>query len=100
MTAVTKSAVIESPCVRICALDPTSDVCVGCGRTLAEITRWYGMSSDERSRIMAALPQRIETLRVRAKALSVKVESGFPSESATNQRSLESFTFPRKRERL
>jgi predicted Fe-S protein YdhL (DUF1289 family) len=53
--------VIESPCVRICALN-ASDVCLGCGRTIEEITRWYGMSRDERSRIMAELPQRIEAL--------------------------------------
>jgi predicted Fe-S protein YdhL (DUF1289 family) len=61
------STVIESPCVRICALN-ASDVCLGCGRTITEITRWYGMSNDERSRIMAELPQRIEALCASFKA--------------------------------
>lgn len=61
------SSVIESPCVRICALN-ASDVCLGCGRTIAEITQWYGMSNDERSRIMAELPQRIEALGASFKA--------------------------------
>ena len=55
------STVIESPCVRICSLN-ASDVCLGCGRTITEITQWYGMSKDERSRIMAELPQRLASL--------------------------------------
>jgi predicted Fe-S protein YdhL (DUF1289 family) len=61
------STVIESPCVRICSLN-ASDVCLGCGRTITEITRWYGMSNEERSRIMAELPQRIEALGASFKA--------------------------------
>jgi uncharacterized protein len=63
MTVIATPRAIESPCVRICSLDPASDLCLGCGRTLAEITRWYGMSDDERRCIMAELPARIEELR-------------------------------------
>jgi predicted Fe-S protein YdhL (DUF1289 family) len=63
MTVIATPPVIESPCVKICAIDPASELCMGCGRTLGEITRWYGMSNDERSLIMAELPARIETLR-------------------------------------
>jgi predicted Fe-S protein YdhL (DUF1289 family) len=59
------SSVIESPCVRICALN-ASDICLGCGRSIVEITRWYGMSNDERSRIMSELPRRIEALCAQA----------------------------------
>jgi hypothetical protein len=62
MTMTVNSPAIESPCVKICSLDPASDLCNGCGRTLDEITRWYGMSDDERRRIMAELPSRIESL--------------------------------------
>ena len=63
MTIIANPPVVESPCVKICSLDPASDLCLGCGRTLDEITRWYGMSGDERRRIMAELPARMETLR-------------------------------------
>jgi predicted Fe-S protein YdhL (DUF1289 family) len=63
MTVIATPPVIESPCVKICAVDPASDLCTGCGRTLDEITRWYGMSSEERRRVMAELPARIEALR-------------------------------------
>ena len=28
---------IESPCIKVCAVDPRSGLCLGCGRSLAEI---------------------------------------------------------------
>jgi uncharacterized protein len=37
---------IASPCVRVCALDD-GQVCVGCGRTLAEIVAWTQLSPVE-----------------------------------------------------
>jgi predicted Fe-S protein YdhL (DUF1289 family) len=51
---------IESPCNKICAVDPISALCVGCGRTLAEIEGWIRFSAAERARIMAELPRRLE----------------------------------------
>ena len=51
---------IESPCNKICAVDPVSALCVGCGRTLGEIESWTRFSAEERARIMAELPQRLE----------------------------------------
>jgi predicted Fe-S protein YdhL (DUF1289 family) len=50
---------IESPCNKVCAIDPISALCVGCGRTLAEIAGWLAFSADDRSRIMAELPRRL-----------------------------------------
>src|SRR5687767_9428265 len=47
-----------SPCTRVCTIDPATDLCVGCGRTLAEIARWGSMSESERDAVMAALPER------------------------------------------
>ena len=50
---------IESPCNKICAIDPVSGLCVGCGRTLAEIEGWIRFSAEERARIMTELPRRL-----------------------------------------
>jgi predicted Fe-S protein YdhL (DUF1289 family) len=50
---------IETPCNKVCAVDPISALCVGCGRTLAEIGGWLAFSAEERSRIMAELPRRL-----------------------------------------
>jgi predicted Fe-S protein YdhL (DUF1289 family) len=50
---------IESPCNKICTVDPTAALCVGCWRTLAEIEGWIRFRPEERARIMAELPQRL-----------------------------------------
>jgi len=55
-------ASIESPCNKVCAVDPVSALCVGCGRTLAEIEGWIDFTSDKRVRIMAELPRRLAAL--------------------------------------
>jgi hypothetical protein len=36
----------------------TSELCIGCGRTLAEIGGWLSMTADERRRVMDNLPAR------------------------------------------
>jgi predicted Fe-S protein YdhL (DUF1289 family) len=41
-------------------MDPRSNLCFGCGRTLNEIARWHGMESSERLSVMAELPARME----------------------------------------
>jgi hypothetical protein len=52
--------VMESPCVNICTVDRDSRLCTGCGRSLDEIGQWFRLSSQERRRIMAELPARME----------------------------------------
>jgi predicted Fe-S protein YdhL (DUF1289 family) len=49
---------MQSPCTKICTLDPARQRCIGCYRTLDEIARWATMSEAERERIMAELPAR------------------------------------------
>jgi predicted Fe-S protein YdhL (DUF1289 family) len=51
---------IETPCIAVCLMDPRSNLCFGCGRTLNEIARWHGMQSSERLSVMAELPARME----------------------------------------
>jgi uncharacterized protein len=54
---------MESPCVKICAMDPATGLCSGCGRSLEEIGAWLNLSDEERRRIMNALPERMKKLR-------------------------------------
>jgi predicted Fe-S protein YdhL (DUF1289 family) len=49
---------IASPCTKVCTIDPRSNLCRGCGRTLDEIARWMSLGESERERIMTELPQR------------------------------------------
>ncbi|MHA6323774.1 DUF1289 domain-containing protein [Roseivivax sp. CAU 1753] len=56
---------IESPCVQTCVVHPAERICVGCLRTIDEITGWSRMSAQERRDIMATLPDRAPRLRKR-----------------------------------
>lgn len=48
---------IESPCISVCALDE-NDFCVGCQRTVSEITRWSVMSAGEKQAVLALIAER------------------------------------------
>ena len=49
---------VESPCNRVCTIDLGSGYCIGCLRTLDEISRWHAMTNAERARLVAELPAR------------------------------------------
>jgi predicted Fe-S protein YdhL (DUF1289 family) len=54
---------ISTPCVDVCIVDGRSGLCIGCGRTLAEIAGWGGMKEHERRAIMAELPERLDAAK-------------------------------------
>ncbi len=56
---------IETPCVKICVVDPETGFCIGCGRTRGEIGSWLAMSPGERHDILGALPERVAGLTLR-----------------------------------
>lgn len=45
-------ALIESPCIRNCCLND-DDICVGCYRSLGEITRWSQVDDSGKAQILA-----------------------------------------------
>ncbi len=48
----------ESPCVRICMIDPGHDFCVGCWRTLQEISDWHRYTPAQKQALLARLEDR------------------------------------------
>ncbi|MGX5218532.1 DUF1289 domain-containing protein [Pseudomonas sp. S9] len=48
---------VASPCVHVCALDE-EDICIGCQRNVAEITRWSRMDNQERREVLQRCHQR------------------------------------------
>ena len=66
---------VESPCVRICVVHPTEQICTGCYRTLDEIARWSRMDSNERAEIMEALPARKPRLSKRRGGRAARLKS-------------------------
>lgn len=61
MNAMSQPA-IETPCIKICVVDPETGFCIGCGRTRGEIGGWLGLTPDERRAVMSELPERVEGL--------------------------------------
>ena len=64
MDAITPQE-IETPCVKVCVVDPETQLCIGCGRTRMEIARWIGLAPEERHKIVLDLPERLATLTQR-----------------------------------
>jgi uncharacterized protein len=56
-------AAANSPCVKICVLDPERRICTGCGRTMAEIGGWIRMSDSERIAVKRELGSRLAAMR-------------------------------------
>lgn len=55
-----------SPCVKICVVDPVAELCIGCGRTVAEIATWRELDAEAQRAILAALGPRLEAARSRS----------------------------------
>ena len=57
--------IVSTPCIKLCAVSGVSGLCIGCGRTLAEIAGWGGMDEAQRQAIMAELPARMAAAETR-----------------------------------
>lgn len=49
---------IAAPCKRNCCLNE-ADVCMGCGRTLTEITGWHQASYEQKQQILQKAAERM-----------------------------------------
>jgi uncharacterized protein len=56
---------VESPCLKVCVMDPASSHCIGCGRTIGEIAAWSRLSDPEKRKVVDALPARIRSMTSR-----------------------------------
>lgn len=62
---------IASPCILVCAIEPESGLCYGCGRSRAEIAGWTALDAAERARLMAdELPDRVAGLERRPRRVT------------------------------
>ena len=50
MTRPERSQPIVSPCQNVCKIE--NNICIGCHRTLEQISNWTKMSDEERKKIM------------------------------------------------
>ena len=43
---------LQSPCNKQCIINPRTNYCMGCFRTIDEIIKWINFSDEERKEIM------------------------------------------------
>jgi len=56
--ALARARDLRSPCIKVCAIDGRTGLCVGCGRSLKEIAGWSSFTPAERDTILLSLPNR------------------------------------------
>jgi predicted Fe-S protein YdhL (DUF1289 family) len=49
---------LKSPCINICQMDQQSGFCIGCLRTIEEITVWSRSDDSTRQKILTAIESR------------------------------------------
>ena len=49
---------IASPCLGVCMIDTSDDLCRGCFRSRGEIARWSGLSRTEKYALLEQLKDR------------------------------------------
>jgi len=54
---------VKTPCVKVCAVDGESGLCLGCFRTLPEIAAWGRYTDAEREVILEGLAARRASIR-------------------------------------
>ena len=57
-TSDSQQAAVPSPCISVCQLDPVSNLCIGCLRSLEEIRDWPVMAAAEKRAVLTKLEQR------------------------------------------
>jgi predicted Fe-S protein YdhL (DUF1289 family) len=65
---------IQSPCVKLCVIHPEERLCVGCLRTIEEISAWSRMTHEGRAAVMAELPGRAPRLAKRRGGRAARLE--------------------------
>lgn len=76
--SVWKRDEIQSPCVKICVIQPDVRLCAGCLRSIDEIGAWSRYTPEERAAIMAELPSRAGLLKKRRGGRSARLSKRTP----------------------
>lgn len=52
----------SSPCVGECSLAFGGDICLGCGRTVAEVLNWGSLTNEQKIEVKQVCAERLRTL--------------------------------------
>ena len=80
--AIWKRDEIDSPCVKVCVIHPSSRICTGCLRTIDEIGAWSRMTPEARRAVMAELPSRAGQVAKRRGGRAARIAQDFSAEKS------------------
>ena len=63
MKNATTPIAVRSPCVKVCQMDPVTQLCLGCCRTQEERDWWVAYSDAQQREVLLRCEQRREALR-------------------------------------
>lgn len=58
---------VDSPCIKLCVIHPAAKICMGCFRTIDEISGWSRLDNHSRQILKEALPSREILIKPRRK---------------------------------
>jgi predicted Fe-S protein YdhL (DUF1289 family) len=50
---------VPSPCVSVCVMDPRTEMCMGCWRSLEEIGAWSRLPDEDKRQVWHRIQQRL-----------------------------------------
>jgi predicted Fe-S protein YdhL (DUF1289 family) len=53
---------VPSPCISMCTMNPATDLCEGCLRTIGEISAWTLLDADDKRAVLARIAARRRAL--------------------------------------
>lgn len=65
---------IDSPCQKICLIQPGAEICIGCFRTRREIATWSRITPEERRAVMAELPARAQAAKPKRRGRAARLQ--------------------------
>ena len=76
---------VASPCINICKIDEPTQRCLGCERTIDEITRWSRLDNDAKQAVMDDLINRHRKAADSTNTQTNELSSENSSEQQNNQ---------------
>jgi predicted Fe-S protein YdhL (DUF1289 family) len=50
---------VKSPGINVCRIDSKNNTCLGCGRSIKEISYWINMNNKEKGKLLLSLKNRV-----------------------------------------
>jgi predicted Fe-S protein YdhL (DUF1289 family) len=50
---------VKSPGINVCRIDSKNNICLGCGRSIKEISHWINMNNKEKEKLLLSLKNRV-----------------------------------------